>query len=79
VALLTVERLEMTRKAFEDHVASALEMIPERFQDPIHNVICMAKDTPSSKLFDSMGIAASDTLLGLHKDYLCQSGAGIMG
>ncbi len=57
----------LSRKAFERLVAQALETIPPRFREAIHNVAVVVEDEPSDSLLDEMGIPPDETLYGLYQ------------
>jgi predicted Zn-dependent protease with MMP-like domain len=57
----------MTRKRFERLVEEALQMIPRRFRDEMHNVAVVVEDEPSDELLDEMEIPEDDTLFGLYQ------------
>lgn len=57
----------MTRQRFEQLVAEALQLIPKRFRNEIHNVAVVVEDEPSPDLLDELEIEPPDTLLGLYQ------------
>ncbi len=57
----------MTRQRFEQLVAEALQLIPKRFRDEMHNVAVVVEDEPSPDLLDELEIEPPDTLLGLYQ------------
>jgi predicted Zn-dependent protease with MMP-like domain len=56
----------MTRHRFEHLVAEAIETIPHRFRDEIHNLAVVVEDEPAPDLLIEMEIEPPDTLLGLY-------------
>jgi predicted Zn-dependent protease with MMP-like domain len=57
----------MTRTQFEELVAIALQTIPKRFRDEIHNVAVIVEQQPSAELLAEMEIPPHDTLYGLYQ------------
>jgi predicted Zn-dependent protease with MMP-like domain len=57
----------MTRARFKKLVAEALDSIPARFREAIHNVAVVVEDEPPVELLEEMGISPPDTLLGLYQ------------
>jgi predicted Zn-dependent protease with MMP-like domain len=57
----------MRRERFEQLVAEALETIPERFREHLHNVAIVVEDEPSPALLAEMEIEPPDTLFGLYQ------------
>lgn len=56
----------MTRAAFRQLVAEAIDTIPDRFAAHARNVAILVEDAPSASLLADMDIAPPDTLLGLY-------------
>ena len=60
--------LRMSRRAFEDVVREALEMIPEDLQEAIENVAVTVEDEPTKEDLLSVGLDPEyDSLLGLYQ------------
>jgi predicted Zn-dependent protease with MMP-like domain len=59
--------LDMTRSQFERLVAEALQTIPKRFRDEMHNVVVIVEPEPSAEILAEMEIPAGDTLYGLYQ------------
>jgi predicted Zn-dependent protease with MMP-like domain len=57
----------MTRTQFEELVAIALQTIPKRFRDEIHNVAVIVEQQPTPELLAEMEIPPDDTLYGLYQ------------
>jgi predicted Zn-dependent protease with MMP-like domain len=57
----------MTRARFEQLVAEALQTIPKRFRDEMHNVVVIVEPEPSPEVLMEMEIPAGDTLYGLYQ------------
>jgi predicted Zn-dependent protease with MMP-like domain len=57
----------MTRARFEQLVAEALQTIPKRFRDEMHNVVVIIEREPSAEILAEMEIPAGDTLYGLYQ------------
>ena len=57
----------MTRDAFEQLVAEAVRLIPDRFQREIHNLALVVEDSPDRRLLEEMGIEPPDSLYGLYQ------------
>ncbi len=57
----------MTRTQFEQLVAEALQTIPKRFRDEMHNVALVVESEPSPALLAEMEIPPGDTLFGLYQ------------
>jgi predicted Zn-dependent protease with MMP-like domain len=57
----------MTRARFEQLVAEALQTIPKRFRDEMHNVVVIIEREPSAAILAEMEIPAGDTLYGLYQ------------
>jgi len=59
--------MKRRRKEFEQFVADALQSIPRRFRDAMHNIAIVVEDEPSQALLNDMEIEPPDTLLGLYQ------------
>jgi predicted Zn-dependent protease with MMP-like domain len=57
----------MTRTRFEQLVAEALQTIPKRFRDEMHNVVVIVEAEPSVEVLEEMEIPEGDTLYGLYQ------------
>ncbi len=57
----------MTREAFEQLVAEAIEGIPRRFRSQMRNIVIVVEDRPSADLLASMELGPTDTLYGLYQ------------
>jgi predicted Zn-dependent protease with MMP-like domain len=57
----------MTRARFERLVAEALQTIPKRFRDEMHNVAVIVEHEPPAELLVEMEIPPDDTLYGLYQ------------
>lgn len=57
----------MTDERFEELVAEAFELIPQRFREAMRNVALVIEDEPSPELLADLGIAPPDTLYGLYQ------------
>jgi predicted Zn-dependent protease with MMP-like domain len=57
----------MTRKKFERLVEFAVQSIPQRFRDAMHNIAVVVEDAPSPELLAEMGIEPGDSLYGLYQ------------
>ncbi len=57
----------MTRARFRQLVDEALETIPERFRDAMHNIAIVVEDEPSAEQLASVEVEPPDTLLGLYE------------
>ena len=57
----------MKRARFEQLVAEAIQTIPARFRDELHNIAVMVEDEPSDALLDEMEIEPPGTLFGLYQ------------
>jgi predicted Zn-dependent protease with MMP-like domain len=57
----------MTRARFEQLVAEALQTIPKRFRDEMHNVVVIVEPEPSAAVLAEMEIPEGDTLYGLYQ------------
>jgi predicted Zn-dependent protease with MMP-like domain len=56
----------MDRSTFVKLVNEALERLPKRFRDKLHNVVVDVENEPSPELLEDMGIE-SGTLFGLYQ------------
>jgi predicted Zn-dependent protease with MMP-like domain len=56
----------MTRAAFEQLVAEAIELVPRRFRREIRNLALIVEDEPSPDLLTEMDIEPPDSLYGLY-------------
>lgn len=56
----------MTRAAFEQLVAEAVQLIPARFRKQMRNIAIVVEGEPDAALLGEMGIDPPDTLLGLY-------------
>lgn len=57
----------ISREAFEDLVAEALEGLPNEFLDRLDNVGIVAADRPTAEQRKYHGLGPRDTLLGLYE------------
>jgi predicted Zn-dependent protease with MMP-like domain len=57
----------MTRKEFEQLVADAYDMVPEKFRAKVKNVALLVEDNPSREDLQDNNIPHGETLLGLYK------------
>ena len=57
----------ISREAFEDLVADALEGLPDEFLDRLDNVGIVAADRPTQEQRRYHGLASGETLLGLYE------------
>jgi len=60
------ETVTMDRATFEQFVNEALERLPKKFRDKLHNVVVEVEESPSAELLEDMGIS-SGTLFGLYQ------------
>jgi predicted Zn-dependent protease with MMP-like domain len=56
----------MTRAAFEQLVAEAIELVPRRFRREIRNLALIVEDEPSPDLLTEMDIEPPDSRYGLY-------------
>ncbi|MDO8523678.1 MAG: metallopeptidase family protein [bacterium] len=56
----------MSPKEFEELVAEAFQMIPEKFRDKVKNVALLVEDEPSEAVRKSENLKPNETLLGLY-------------
>ena len=57
--------MRIGRKAFEDAVERAIEMIPEMFRTQLNNMTIAVEDRPSRDLLQEMEVPPGETLLGV--------------
>jgi predicted Zn-dependent protease with MMP-like domain len=57
----------MTRAQFKALVDEALETIPEKFRDAMHNIAIVIEDEPTLEQLDEVGLEPPDTLFGLYE------------
>ena len=57
----------MTRAQFRQLVDEALETIPEKFRDAMHNIAIVIEDEPTPEQLDEVGLEPPDTLFGLYE------------
>lgn len=57
----------MTDERFEELVAEAFELIPQRFREAMRNVALVIEDEPSPELLADLGMAPPETLYGLYQ------------
>jgi predicted Zn-dependent protease with MMP-like domain len=57
----------VTDERFEELVAEAFELIPQRFRDEMRNVALVVEEEPSPALLADLGITPPDTLYGLYE------------
>jgi predicted Zn-dependent protease with MMP-like domain len=57
----------MRRQRFEQLVAGALQVIPKRFRDEMHNVAVVVEDEPAPELLAELEVGPPDTLFGLYQ------------
>jgi predicted Zn-dependent protease with MMP-like domain len=57
----------MKRETFRKLVAEAIDTIPPRFQEHVHNMAIVVEDEPSDDLLDEMEVEPGDTLFGLYQ------------
>jgi predicted Zn-dependent protease with MMP-like domain len=59
--------IDVSPEAFEELVASALEMLPEPFRSRLDNVQVIVSDEPSPEELASARVGPGHTLLGLYQ------------
>lgn len=57
----------MTRAQFRQLVDEALETIPEKFREAMHNIAIVIEDEPTPEQLDEVGLESPDTLFGLYE------------
>ena len=57
----------MTDKRFEELVAEAFELIPQRFREAMKNVELFVEAAPPPEMLADLGIEPPDTLYGLYE------------
>ena len=57
----------MTRERFKQLVQEAIDSIPARFADAIHNVAIVVEDRPSPEVLAEMELEPDEGLLGLYQ------------
>ena len=57
----------MTRERFKQLVEEAIDSIPARFADAIHNVAIVVEDRPSPEVLAEMELEPDEGLLGLYQ------------
>ena len=57
----------MTDERFEELVAEAFELIPQRFREAMRNVALVIEDEPSPELLADLGMPPPETLYGLYQ------------
>jgi predicted Zn-dependent protease with MMP-like domain len=57
----------MTRQQFLQLVDEALESIPEKFREAMHNIAIVVEQEPSLAQLESVEVEPPDTLLGLYE------------
>jgi predicted Zn-dependent protease with MMP-like domain len=57
--------MHIGRKAFEDAVERAIEMIPVMFRTQLNNMTIAVEDRPSRDLLQEMEVPPGETLLGV--------------
>ena len=59
--------MEMSREAFEETVAEAMDLVPFAFAQLLDNVVIQVRDAPTAGMIASVGLdPASSTLFGLY-------------
>ena len=56
----------MNRSEFERILRQALDDLPARFRDALHNVAVVVEDWPPDWLLDELGVPEDDTLYGFY-------------
>jgi predicted Zn-dependent protease with MMP-like domain len=57
----------MTRDDFEQVVAEAYALVPEKFRAKVKNVALLVEDEPDEETREAEGLGEEDTLLGLYR------------
>lgn len=57
----------MKRREFEQLVADAFQMVPEKFRGKVQNVALLVDDEPSAETLKENNVPAGSTLLGLYR------------
>lgn len=63
----------MEREEFEKIVEKAIESLPEKFQEKMHNVAILVEDLPTQTQVRKMGLRSPYALFGLYEGYVQSS------
>jgi len=61
--------MSISQEQFEDIVDEAIESLPDKFKDKMHNVAIMVEDWPSHAQLRKLGIGSKYSLFGLYEGY----------
>lgn len=61
--------LKITQEQFEKIVSQAIESLPEKFKDKLHNVAIFAADEPTAEQLKKIKLRRGDLLFGLFEGY----------
>jgi len=61
--------MQITKQEFEKIVEQALESLPEKFKDKLHNVAIFAEDEPTDEQLYKIKLKRGDLLFGLFEGY----------
>lgn len=58
---------KVSQKQFEDFIASALDALPQRYQEKLNNVVIVAEDQPTEDQRKKLKLQEGATLFGLYE------------
>jgi len=61
--------LKIDKEQFEDIVSQAVESLPDKFKNKLHNVAIFAEDEPTAEQLKKMKLRRGDLLFGLFEGY----------
>ncbi|MDD4271757.1 MAG: metallopeptidase family protein [Patescibacteria group bacterium] len=61
--------MKISKKEFEKIVEQALENLPDKFKDKLHNVAIFAEDEPTDEQLYKIKLKRGDVLFGLFEGY----------
>jgi predicted Zn-dependent protease with MMP-like domain len=61
--------MRIDRNEFENFVGQAIESLPEKFKNKLHNVAIFIEDEPTKEQLDKVNLRRGDLLFGLFEGY----------
>lgn len=62
--------MNISNEKFERIVAEAIDNLPEKFKEKLHNVAILVEDIPSKEQSKKMGVKSDYLLFGLFEGYI---------
>lgn len=62
--------MNISKEKFEEIVSGAIDGLPEKFKQKLHNVAILIEDAPSKEQLRKTGLRRDELLLGLFEGYI---------